>query len=226
MIRTNILGSQVKGEKVVADVGGNLNIASQRDTDNYTEKNKSSGVSFTTGDKNGKDSIINKAEKVNTSDNGVIDSTNKEKINSTYSSVVDQAGIYAGKDGFDIHVGKNTDLKGAVIASTATPNKNTISTDTLTWSDIHNKARYSASSSGIGYSSNKGFTPTPGMPVKGDADSTTKSAISPGTIDVRSNPNTDLSGLSRDPSEALNALGNKNMGTGMLFHEKRGGKID
>ena len=194
---TNIIGSQVKGEKVVADVGGNLNIASQQDTDNYTEKNKSSGVSFITGDKNGKDSIINKADKVNTSDNGVIGSTNKEKINSTYSSVVDQAGIYAGKDGFDIHVGKNTDLKGAVISSEATPDKNKISTDTLTWMDLHNKAKYSASSSG---------SSTPSIPVSGKADSTTKSAISPGTIDVRSG-NTDISKLSRNTDQALNALG-------------------
>ena len=132
-------------------------------------------------------------------------SANKGKIQSDYESVTEQAGIYAGEGGFDIEVGGNTDLKGAVIASEATPDKNKISTDTLTYSDIQNEAEYEASSSGIGYSSDKGFSPSQGMPVSGDADSTTKSAISPGTIIVGGkevNPDN----LSRDPSGALNAL--------------------
>jgi len=102
-------------------------------------------------------------------------------------------------------------MKGAVIASTATPNKNTISTDTLTWSDIHNKARYSATNTGISINMKDGKlgkpTPISGMPAFGDADSTTKSAISPGTIKIRSNPNMDISKLSRDPLGAANALG-------------------
>lgn len=37
--------------------------------------------------------------------------------------------------------------------------------------------------------------------------STTKSAISPGTIEIRSNPNQDISGLSRSTDQALNSLG-------------------
>lgn len=97
-------------------------------------------------------------------------------------------------------------MKGAVIASDATPDKNKISTDTLTHSDIQNKADYSASSSGVGYSNKTGITPNPGIPVSGKADSTTKSAVSPGTIEVRSNPNQDISDLSRNTNNALNAL--------------------
>ena len=60
------------------------------------------------------------------------------KTNSNYNSVTGQAGIVAGKEGFDITVGKNTDLKGAVIASEATPDKNKLSTNTITYSDIQN----------------------------------------------------------------------------------------
>ena len=45
------------------------------------------------------------------------------------------------------------------------------------------------------------------MLVKGDAASTTKSAIAPGSIDVRENRYQDLSDLSRDTSNALNELG-------------------
>jgi filamentous hemagglutinin len=195
---TNIIGSQVKGEKVVIDVGGNLNIASQQDTDDYNAKNQSSGIGFSTGQV-----ASNKV-----ASGGVTGSISKGKTDSTYASVTNQAGIFAGKGGFDITVGKNTDLKGAVIASEATPDKNKISTDTLTYSDIQNKAEYSASSTGVSLDT-KGkipVTPVPGMSVSGDADSTTKSAIATGTIEVRSNPNQDLSTLSRDTTGALNAL--------------------
>ena len=45
------------------------------------------------------------------------------------------------------------------------------------------------------------------MPVKGDASSTTKSAIAPGTIDIRENPTQDISALSRNTENALNELG-------------------
>ncbi len=137
-------------------------------------------------------------------------SVSQGKTDSTYASVTEQAGIFAGKDGFDITVGKNTDLKGAVIASEATPDKNKISTDTLTYSDIQNKADYSASSIGVSISLKDGNLTggsNPDIPATGNADSTTKSAISPGTIEVRSNPTQDISNLSRDPASAANALG-------------------
>ncbi|CVK19390.1 hemagglutinin repeat-containing protein [Sporomusa sphaeroides] len=199
---TNIIGSQITGEKVVANVGGNLTIISKQDSETYTEKTKGGNIGFGTGKISGTHGSIGTG-----------------KINSDYNSVIDQAGIFAGEDGFDIHVGKNTDLKGSVISSEATPDKNKISTDTLTWMDLHNKAKYSSSSMGVGYAAgkdangkdiekkNKGLTPNIGVTASGEAESTTQSAISPGTIEVRSNPNQDLSGLSRDTSNTLNALG-------------------
>lgn len=45
------------------------------------------------------------------------------------------------------------------------------------------------------------------MPVNGNSSSTTKSAIADGTVEIRSNPNQDISGLSRDTNKALNELG-------------------
>jgi filamentous hemagglutinin len=192
---TNIIGSKVTGEKVVAEIGGDLNIASLQDIDNYSAKSTNSGISAGIGQ-------------------GVMGSYSNGKTNSNYQSVTEQAGIYAGKDGFDIEVGKNTDLKGAVIASDATPDKNKLSTDTLTYSDIENKAEYSASSIGVNVNTGKdtekkdaGLTPNIGGTASGDADSTTKSAVSSGTIEVRSNPNQDLSNLSRDTNNSLNVLG-------------------
>jgi hypothetical protein len=50
-------------------------------------------------------------------------------------------------------------------------------------------------------------TPTLSMPVSGNADSTTKSAIAPGTITITGKQTQGLNNLSRDPSGALNTLG-------------------
>ncbi|BBB90435.1 hypothetical protein MAMMFC1_01086 [Methylomusa anaerophila] len=186
----------------MADIGGNLNLASTQDSDDYTANNQSTGIGFGTG-------------KIS----GTTGSFNTGKTNSNYDSVTGQAGIFAGEEGFDIYVGKNTDLKGAVIASEADADKNRLSTDTLTWSDIENKAEYSASSSGIGYAAGKdangndvekkdlGLTPNIGVTASGEASSTTKSAISLGTIEIRSNPDQDISNLNRTPEGAVNALG-------------------
>jgi filamentous hemagglutinin len=198
----NIVGAQARGDTVKTEVGGNLNIASQQDTDTYHERTSSAGGTIGLGF--GVSSSV---------------SASKGKTDSTYASVTAQSGVYAGQGGFDINVGNNTDLKGAVIASDATPDKNKLSTGTLTWEDIDNRAEYSASSVGVnagwGKDANgnplpmnqQGLTPNIGVTASGNADSTTKSAIAPGTIEVRSNPNVDLSGLSRDTAGTLNALG-------------------
>lgn len=188
-------------------IGGNLNLESQQDKETYDEKNSSAQISLSLDSVQG--------------------SVNKGKINSNYQSVIEQTGIYAGKQGFDIKVGKNTDLKGAVIASEADGSKNKLSTDTLTYSDIENKAEYSASNKGNTFNTAIKTTaektadgktkivskdiiessPIMSMPVNGNSSSTTKSAIADGTVEIRSNPNQDISGLSRDTNKALNELG-------------------
>jgi hypothetical protein len=97
-------------------------------------------------------------------------------------------------------------IKGAVIASEATPDKNKISTDTLTYSDIQNHAEYESKSTGISVGTEKGITPNVGMPVSGEASSTTQSAISSGVIDIRSGDTTNLANLSRDTENASQTL--------------------
>ena len=67
----------------------------------------------------------------------------------SYKSVTEQAGIYAGKEGFDIKVENNTDLKGAVIASEADADKNTLTTGTISFSDIKNEAEYDTKGIGM-----------------------------------------------------------------------------
>ena len=203
---TNIIGSQVSGKKVNMEVGGNLNIESLQEKDDYREKNSSSGFNISASMSGG----------INTNDPDIAASYSKGKIHSNWKSITGQAGIYAGADGFDIHVKKNTDLKGSVIASEAASDKNTLSTETLTYGNIENSASYSASSKGLSYRkfangaygagegyNMKGLTPVLSVPARGDTDSTTKSAIAPGSIDVREHLNQERSALGRDTAKLI-----------------------
>ncbi|KAB7778458.1 hemagglutinin [Xanthomonas sp. LMG 12459] len=127
---TTLKGAQVSADKVIADVGGNLNIESLQDSSSYASKDKSIGGNVTFG--------IGFSASASYSSN---------KVNGDYASVTEQSGIQAGKGGFDITVGGNTDLKGAVIASSQDAidqGKNRLSTGTLTYSDIANTSSYDA----------------------------------------------------------------------------------
>ncbi|MGA3944378.1 hemagglutinin repeat-containing protein, partial [Ralstonia nicotianae] len=141
---TNLKGAVATGKQVVANVGGDLNIESLQDTSTYHTKDQSIGGSVTVGF-------------------GFSGSANfsQQKIDSDFASVTEQSGIKAGDRGFQVNVHGNTDLKGAVIASTdkaVQDGVNSLTTATLTQSEIHNRAEYSASSIGIGggYSSGGG----------------------------------------------------------------------
>lgn len=108
-----------------------------------------------------------------------------------YKSVTEQAGVYAGNQGYDVTVGKETKLTGAVIASDASADKNALMTGTLVKNDIINEAYYSASSKGITLSPDKinkfnplGIDTSLDVPVSGSASNTTHSAISKAKINV------------------------------------------
>ncbi len=123
---------------------------------------------------------------------GVSGSVNagKSNINSTYTSVTEQSGFRAGDGGFNVNVQGNTTLVGGAITSTQTAveqNLNRFQTGgTLTVSDLHNQASYSASSSsvnlGTGFSPQGKLTPqgtSAGFGKdSGQASSVTQSAIS------------------------------------------------
>ena len=196
---TLIRGGTVKGNKIIANAG-RMSIESEQDKKNYKETSKTSGlsVSYTPG-------------------SAVTVSGGKGKTNteSTYESVTKQAGIYAGQEGYDIQVKNNTRLKGAVIDSQAEKEKNRITTGTLTWENIDNKAEYKASGKGISYTNGAGIplnalgllsnmVPT----VKGKAGTTTTSAIAKGTITItdKENQKQDIEKLNRNTEDSLNKL--------------------
>ena len=218
---TNIKGGKLSGEKITGNVGGDFNIESKQDKNSYKEKNSSAGfgVGIDLSGKNKKDAIAttDKKDKVsNANKTGIFGSATKSNVDSNYESVTDQSGIYAGKEGFDIRVEANTDLKGGIISSTADADKNKLSTGTLTFKDIQNKADYKAGSIGINVDTSKnakkkdaGVTPNIGVGTKDNAESVTKATVSEGEIEIRDkgNQKQDLKDLNRDTQNSLNKLG-------------------
>jgi filamentous hemagglutinin len=184
---TTIQGAQATGNTVLADIGHNLNIISEQDTNDYASKQWQAGgtVMFGMG-------------------GGGSFSYNQSSMKSNYASVTQMSGIVAGNGGFNIQVGGNTDLKGAVIASSASADKNILDTGSLTYSNIQNQSHYSASSFGVGGGGGaSSFSAAPtglGVPQSGSSSSTTDAAVAQGTVIVRNDPNQDLSGLSRNAS--------------------------
>ncbi|WP_232294881.1 hemagglutinin repeat-containing protein [Selenomonas sp. oral taxon 136] len=222
----DIIGSKAQGDKITAQVGGNLKIETLQEKETYEEDNHSTGFGVSwnvnffdkTTDKLVAPGSKNAYRKFSMPNIG--GSFSKGNVDSHYRSARDQAGFFAGSKGFDIYVEKNTDLKGGVIASEAFTDKNHLSTGTLSFSDLKNEADYSAKSIGASYHkygnyndmekedrdaiyNTKGLAPNLSMPVKGDASSTTKAAIAPGTIDIRENPTQDISALSRDTANSV-----------------------
>ncbi|WP_460902163.1 hemagglutinin repeat-containing protein, partial [Paraburkholderia jirisanensis] len=203
---TSLIGANVTARQVSMDVGGNLNIASVQDTMTSRAKQESTGGGFSISQGGGSASF----------------SHSSGKANGSYAGVNEQAGIQAGDGGFSITVAGNTDLKGGLIASDADASRNSLSTATLTFSDIQNHSEYSAHSGGFsaggtmgdgggnysthGNTSGKGTGGAAPMLSQSDSGSdsaTTRSAISAGTISVTdtANQKQDIASLSRDTSD-------------------------
>ncbi|EEP5105013.1 filamentous hemagglutinin N-terminal domain-containing protein [Salmonella enterica] len=197
-------GAQVNGNKIVADVGHDLLMSSQQDSNKYDSKQNSvaTGGSFTFGSMTGSGYI----------------SASQDKMKSRFDSVAEQTGIFAGDGGFDITVGNHTQLDGAVIASSATADKNSLETGTLGFTDIHNEADFKTQHSGISISGAGSFGDQfkgnmPGGVIsaagnKGHAEGITQAAVADSTITIRDKDNQkqDVANLSRDTEHANDSI--------------------
>ncbi|MDQ9534563.1 hemagglutinin repeat-containing protein [Serratia marcescens] len=197
---TRLTGAQASGEKVTVDVGRNLALESQQDSDRYDAKqqNASAGGSFTFGSMTGSVNV----------------SASKDKLHSNFDSVKEQTGLFAGQGRYDVKVKEHTQLDGAVIASQADKEKNRLDTGTLGWTDIHNQADYSATHSGGSFSTggpvdkdlltNMAGGMLSGANHSGHAEGTTKAGVSEGTLIVRDTgkQQQDVAQLNRDTEHA------------------------
>ncbi|WP_434477787.1 hemagglutinin repeat-containing protein [Escherichia coli] len=201
---TTLTGAQAGGETVKVDAGRHLTLTSEQDSDRYDSKqqNASAGGSFTFGSMSGSASV----------------NLSRDKMHSNYDSVQEQTGIFAGRGGFDVTTGQHTQLNGAVIASTATADKNRLDTGTLGFSDIENRADYKVEHQSVGISTggsiggrfvgNMANNLLVGANHEGHADSTTQSAVSAGNITIRDTQSQkqDVADLNRDAAHANQTL--------------------
>ncbi|HFO7060956.1 TPA: hemagglutinin repeat-containing protein, partial [Escherichia coli] len=201
---TTLTGAQAGGETVKVDAGRHLTLTSEQDSDHYDSKqqNASAGGSFTFGSMSGSASV----------------SLSRDKMHSNHDSVQEQTGIFAGRGGFDVTTGQHTQLNGAVIASTATADKNRLDTGTLGFSDIENRADYKVEHQSVGISTggsiggqfagNMANNLLVGANHEGHADSTTQSAVSAGNITIRDTKSQkqDVADLNRDAAHANQTL--------------------
>ena len=221
---TTLVGSQLQGQSVTVKTGGNLHIESVQDSETYRGNRSSTGIS------------VAYSPSVDVQENFLPQGTHathftytgtgaksgnasysRGKTTSDYASVTEQAGIYAGDQGYEVDVNKDTQLKGAVIASTADANRNHLTTGTLHLEDIQNKAAYDVKNTGVAYNhyasdqernqhfNETGLTPDILPGTAKDAHSVTRSAISQGTIQVTQGV-TDVTKINRDTAHALQTL--------------------
>ena len=129
---TNLLGSQIKGNTVNANVGGKLNIESLQDEERFKTKSSGGGLEGEFGFGN------------NWSLSGY---GNASKGTTHRKQVNEQAGIFAEEGGYHINA-DSVHLKGGAIAST-NPTNSKLATNKLTFEDIQNESSSSAASASI-----------------------------------------------------------------------------
>ncbi|MCW8890301.1 MAG: hemagglutinin repeat-containing protein, partial [Sedimenticola sp.] len=195
---TTLKGAQVNAQRIVLNSQGDLTIISQQDTEQYHNKQQSSGgrIGVAIGAQNPISLSLN---------------ASKLKADSHYQSVQEQSGLFAGTDGFDVQVVNHTDLQAGAIVSEADPENNRFSTDTLSHSTLKNNAKYDVESKSISFSTSGLDSVTKGFgggasSDSGEAQSTTYAALSDGGITIRSNPNQNLDELKKSKEEAHRVL--------------------
>ena len=134
----SLKGAVVKGESLDVGVGKNLMIESLQDSQQYESKQTQAGVSA---------AVAIYGSGSNASVNG---SLTQGKLN--YAQVATQSGLHAGEAGLTVNVAGNTHLKGGIVDSQATAEKNHFSTGSLTAENIKNYSEANVESMGGGLS--------------------------------------------------------------------------
>lgn len=127
----NIIGSQVKGKRVELNAE-NLNIESLQDKSSYHGKQMNVSGSVTVG--------------YGFAAGG---SFSKSKINADHASVNEQAGIFAGNNGYDINVKNKVSSVGGAIISSAEKEKNQMTAEDFEYSNIENYSNAKSSAMGL-----------------------------------------------------------------------------
>ena len=136
--KTTINGATVSGDHVGVNTG-NLDVVTPQDTSHYKSNSTQAGAS------------IKIPLGAGSAAGGV--SYGNQKIRDNYQSTGKQlSGIYAGKEGVDIHVGDTTHLKAGVISSTAAQSKNHFDTGRLVAESESNQSRWKATATEGGLS--------------------------------------------------------------------------
>lgn len=233
----NMIGAQVAGDSVKADVGGNLNIKTLQDVTTYSSEQSSRGLDL---------SLCIPPICYGETVTAKVDYASSD-VNHNYQSATGQSGIAAGKGGYDLTVKGGTTLVGAGITSTADKDKNSLTTASLVTSDLENKQSTNASHDAVSLSfSSGGYTDAngavqqgtsavtnaarsvtntalanlnggAGLPADNNQSSQTLSVISPGNIKITGTGNKEVDDKSRenvatlterDPATANGALVN------------------
>ncbi|GLO63229.1 hypothetical protein MACH09_37370 [Vibrio sp. MACH09] len=180
---TNIKGANVEADEMLTvNVGNNLNVASVSNRSKSDSKSMGANVGFSLSNRedssSGKDSSNNNSapQPETLTDNtfkgvdilagvnaGMHTSSNRSSQKSTVLTTLTSGDIAT------INVGKNTDVKGAFIATVDEHGKDLgnldLTTDTLTYADLSNtnydQSRSFAVSSGVNINSGEGIKPAP-----------------------------------------------------------------
>ena len=131
----NIKDGVLKGDAIQANIGGNLEIHSVQDTHDYTDHTSSGGMGLSLSKKGAFKSLQSSLQRTD--------------IDSKYTSVIHQSGLYAGSTGFNISVGNTTTLEGALLSSRT--DTNALKTKYLVMKDMENRAKYTYGSKGVSY---------------------------------------------------------------------------
>ncbi|RST48860.1 hemagglutinin repeat-containing protein [Variovorax sp. DXTD-1] len=140
---TTVRGATVSGNRINADVGGNLHIETLQDTSTYHSQNSGGGFNATI------------CAWYCTGDSSVSVYAHNMQGDGNFASATQQSGFLAGNGGFGVNVAGNTNLVGGVISSTdaaVIAGRNSFTTGSLTMTDLINHDTFQGSGYSVSFS--------------------------------------------------------------------------